>query len=68
MREAPLWKRSGWRKIRYSTVPWGNANQNQCDQTSSFSHALKLPGVPSARWSRRVGVTPPPSRRSALTG
>ena len=46
----------------------GNANQNQCDQTSSFSHALKLPGVPSARCRRRVGVTPPPSSRSAFTG
>ena len=49
-------------------MPWGKANQTQCDTTSSFSQALKLPGVPSARWSRSVGVVPPPMKRSALTG
>ena len=46
----------------------GNANQNQCDQTSSFSHALKLPGVPRARCRRRVGVTPAAEQPVGLHG
>ena len=43
-------------------MPCGNRNHSQCDHTSTFSQARKLPGVASARWSRSVGVVPEPDR------
>jgi hypothetical protein len=49
-------------------VPCGKANHSQCDQTSAFSQTVKRPGVPSARWSRSVGVVPAPMNRSTRTG